>query len=260
MHLPTFSGLLAPISAVAILACGGDDLVLPTDESPSTRLPSELEIAEGNGQDGIAGTTLGQQVVVQVVDQDGAGLPGQTVNWNVATGAGSATPASNVTDEEGYAAATWTLGMPGFNTLTAAVAGLGVVTFQATANDPAGGGNGGGGGTAEPHHFVFTIPPRDVGEGEWFTVEVTIVDRDGNVVPLNGTEVYLGLFEEGDDNPSNGDLSGDRFEHTVNGVATFNLYIKKDGSYRFLARSDYLPPHLGPYGPELFSNTFSVFD
>lgn len=456
-----------------MLACGGDDLVLPTDETPASRLPAGLEIASGDGQGGTAGTALPLPVVVQVVDEEGTGLAGQTVSWIVTTGEGSAPP-SSVTDSEGLAAATWTLGNPGPNTLTATVSGLGSVTFRANADNSGGGGNGGGGSgggggtgtvpsatsstvsadpasievgsgassirvtvrdaagapvagvvvtlsatgsgntliqpagptgtdgvalgtlrssvagtkdvtatvngtvqiaqtaqvfvtaapasrvemvegnnqsartgsqvavppavrvtnsagepmagvavtfvvtrgggsvsgaaqttdaqgiarvgswtlgaagrnslearagslagspvvfeatatappepppTAEPHHFVFRVPPHNVRENEWFTVEVAIVDVSGNVVPLDGTEIYLGLFEVGDDHPSNDELAGDRFEDTVNGVATFNLYVTKEGTYRFLARSDYLPPHLGPYGPELFSNSFEV--
>jgi hypothetical protein len=105
---------------------------------------------------------------------------------------------------------------------------------------------------------VFRVQPHDVREREWFTVEVAILDKSGNVVPLNGTEIYLGLWEIGDDHPSNDLLAGDRFEDTVNGIAVFNLYVIKKGSFRFMARSDYLPKHLGPYGPELFSNTFEV--
>jgi len=364
---------MGPLTAVALLACGGDDLVLPTDETPSSRLPTALEIESGNGQTGTAGAPLSAPVVVQVVDQDGNGIADQTVSWIVTTGEGSAPPFS-VTDAAGYAAATWVLGNPGPNTLTAMVSGLSSVTFSATANNSGsgggggngGGGNGGGGGTgtipssttstvsadpasiqagsgvstirvtvrdaggapvsgavvtlsatgsgntliqptaptgadgvavgtlrssvagtkdvtatvngtvqiaqtaqvfvatppappaAEPHHFVFRVPPRDVQEDEWFTVEVAIVDASGNIVPLNGTEVYLGLFELGDDHPTNGRLAGDRFEDTVNGVATFRLYVDHEGTYRLLARSDYLPKHLGPYGPELFSEPFNV--
>ena len=368
MRLPRLSGILVPLAAVATLACGGDDLVLPTDETPLSRLPTELEIYSGNGQVGTAGVALAAPVVVQVVDQEGAGLAGQTVSWSVATGEGSVTP-SSVTNADGYASASWTLGNPGPNTLTATVAGLGAVTFIASANNSGNGGGGTGGGSgsvpsattstvsadpasiqvasgvssirvtvrdaagapvpgavvtlsatgggntliqpagptgadgvasgtlrssvagtkdvtaivngtvqigqtaqvfveaapppppaAEPHHFVFRVPPRDVREEEWFTVEVAIVDASGNVVPLDGTEVYLGLFEVGDEHPTNGRLAGDRFEDTINGIATFRLYVDHEGSYRFLARSDYLPKHLGPYGPELFSNVFQVRD
>jgi Bacterial Ig-like domain (group 1) len=254
MRLSELFGLLVPLTAVATLACGGDDLVLPTGETPSSRRPAALEIYSGNGLVGTSGMALEQPVIVQVVDQEGAGLAGQTVSWSVATGEGSITPTS-VTDSEGLAAATWTLGNPGPNTSTATVAGLGSVTFIATANNS---GNGGGGTAGEPHHFVFRVQPHDVREDEWFTVEVAITDAYGNVVPLNGTEIYLGLWETGDDHPTNGRLAGDRFEDTVNGVATFRLYVNEEGTYRLNARSDYLPKHLGPYGPELFSNSFEV--
>jgi hypothetical protein len=475
MRLHWFSGLLVPLSAVAMLACGGDDLVLPTGEtSPSNRIPTRIEIEAGNNQTGRAGTALALPVVVQVLDQNGNGLADQTVSWVVATGEGSATPSSVITNDDGLAQTSWTLGNPGPNTLTATVAGVGFVTFGATAdNSGEGGGNGGGGGngsvpsagtstlsadpasiqvgsgvstlrvtvrdaagapvpgavvtltatgsgnsvkqpegptgsdgvatgtlrssvsgtkdvmatvngtmqitqtaqvfvtaspasrlelvdgnnqsartgqqvsippavrvtntlgdpvagigvtfvvtrgggsvsgatrttdaqgiarvgswtlgaegrntlearagslsgspvvfeatatappppppppsTSEADHFVFRVQPHDVRVGEWFRVEVAILDASGNVVPLNGTEIYLGLWEEGDPNPpSNERLAGDRFEDTVNGVAVFNLYVQRSGTYRFKARSDYLPKHLGPYGPELFSNEFEV--
>jgi hypothetical protein len=142
--------------------------------------------------------------------------------------------------------------------------------FTATANDPGdghngdgddnggGGDNGGSGSTTEPDHFQFAVQPHDVGVNEWFTVEVAILDASGNVVPLNGTQIYLGLWPEGSDVPDNTRLAGDRFVDTNNGVAVFNLYITEPGRYRFMARSDYLPKNLGPFGPELFSNTFEV--
>jgi hypothetical protein len=468
MHVSRFSALLGPLAAASVLACGGDDLVLPTDETPSSRLPAALVIFSGNSQVGAPGSPLPQQVVVRVADEVGAGLADQTVSWSVATGEGSATPTST-TNADGLAAANWTLGNPGPNTLTATVSGVGSVTFTATASNSDGPGSGGGGtgtipsaasstvsadpatiqvgsgvssirvtvrdaagapvpnvvvtlsatgsgntltqpaartgtdgvavgtlkssvvgtkdvtatanGTvqiaqtaqvfvaaapatrvelvdgnnqsaetgsevalppavrvtnsagepvagvavtfvvtrgggsvsgaaqttdaqglarvgswtlgaegrntlearagslagspvvfeatatappepppmAEPDHFVFRVQPPDVRVGEWFTVEVAIVDASGNIVPLDGTEVYLGLWEEGDPNPpSNNLLAGDRFEDTVNGIATFNLYVTNAGTYRLKARSDYLPQHLGPYGPELFSRTFEV--
>jgi hypothetical protein len=105
---------------------------------------------------------------------------------------------------------------------------------------------------------VFQVQPHDVGVSEWFTMKVAILDKSGNIVPLNGTLIYVGLWRDGSDTPNNNLLAGDRFVDTQNGVATFNLYIKEPGRYRFSARSDYLPKELGPFGPELFSNVFEV--
>jgi hypothetical protein len=34
--------------------------------------------------------------------------------------------------------------------------------------------------------LVFLVPPRDVDKNETFSVEVALVDEDGNVVPLPG--------------------------------------------------------------------------
>jgi hypothetical protein len=93
---------------------------------------------------------------------------------------------------------------------------------------------------------------------EWFTLEVALLDKAGNIVPLDGIQIYLGLWPEGASVPDNNRFAGDRFVDTVNGVAVFNLFVKQSGNYRFMARSDFLPKNLGPFGPELFSNTFQV--
>jgi Big-like domain-containing protein len=483
--------LAIPLVLGAALACGGDDLVLPTNGSPGNPTPSQLQMAGGNGQTGTAGSALPNPVQVQVLDASGQGVPDQPVTWIVSTGGGQA-PQTTMSNASGIAEATWVLGSPGTNSLNAAVAGVGQVTFTATANEPGGndngngngsgngngngsgnGGNGGGTGTipsaststlsadpasitvgrgvstlrvtvrdaagapvpgvvvtlsasgtgntltqpaqptgsdgvavgslkssvagtkdvmavvngsvqlvqtaqvfvtaapasriamvdgnnqsaeigkpvavapsvrvtndlgepvagvavtyavtkgggsvsgasqitdangvarvgnwtlgpkagentlqarapslsgspvvfhatatatepppppppppaAAPDHFQFRVQPHDVGVNEWFTVEVAILDASGNVVPLDGTQIYLGLWPDGSNTPDNTRLAGDRFVNTNNGVAVFNLYIKRAGSYRFMARSDYLPKNLGPYGPELFSDTFRV--
>ncbi|HEX5576288.1 MAG TPA: Ig-like domain-containing protein, partial [Gemmatimonadales bacterium] len=452
---------------------GGDDLVLPTG-SPASSTPTQLQMAAGNGQIGVAGSPLPTPVRVRLLDESGNGMAGQTVTWVVSTGGGNATPQST-TDSEGYAEATWTLGSPGSNTLNAVVSGLGHVTFTATATDGGGGSgnNGGGSGTGtvpsaaastvsadpasiqvasgvstirvtirddsglpvpgvvvtlsasgsgntlsqpqqptgndgvavgtlksdvagtkdvmavvngtmqinqtaqvfvtaapasriaaaegdnqsaetgqqvpvppaarvtnslgepvagvevtfavtkgggsingasqitnaegiarvgswtlgpnagrntlqaragslngspvvfnatatgqepppppqstgQPDHFQFRVQPHDVGVNQWFSMEVAILDASGNVVPLNRTQIYVGLWPERSDVPDNTRLAGDRFVDTNSGVAVFNLYITERGRYRFMARSDYLPKNLGPYGPELFSNTFEV--
>jgi hypothetical protein len=61
-----------------------------------------------------------------------------------------------------------------------------------------------------------------VKEKQFFTVQVAIMDASGNVVPLNGTEIYIGLLEVGEDHPLIGHLMGDRFEDTQGGMSTFN--------------------------------------
>lgn len=94
---------------------------------------------------------------------------------------------------------------------------------------------------------------------EWFTLEVAMVDKSGNVVPLSGIEIYAGLFREGYDGAANRFMHGDRFEETKDGIAVFTLGILEPGRYQFRALSDELPS-LGLHGPEpwLYSDWFEV--
>ena len=115
----------------------------------------------------------------------------------------------------------------------------------------------GGAGTVD--RLVFQVEPPDVEEDQRFTVSVALVDAAGNVVPLSGIFIYLGLFPEGEDQPNNDVLEGERFENTENGVAVFDIYVTKNGRFRLKALTDDLP-ELGEHGPEpyLFSRLFDV--
>jgi hypothetical protein len=146
----------------------------------------------------------------------------------------------------------WVLGPePGANTLEASgesLAGSPVV-FSAEGTESGG-----------VDRLMFLMQPRDVDVRERFQVEVALVDAEGDVVPLSGIVIYLGLFQEGNDSPSNTQLLGDRFRETVDGVAVFDdLGVIEEGRYRFRALTDDLP-ELGPHGPEppLFSTHFDV--
>jgi hypothetical protein len=224
--------------------------------SPATR----VELVEGNDQRADVGTDVPVRPAVRVVDAQGNPVVGYGVTFVVTRGNGSVAGAIQTTNAQGIARVdSWTLGEAGRNTLEARAGSLqgSPVIFEATAvapppppPPPA----------AQPDHFVFQVPPRDVEKDEQFRVEVAIVDVSGNVVPLDGIEIYIGLFREGSDVASNGLLEGDRFKETENGVAVFNLSIRDRGRYRMRALSDELP-QLGPYGPEpwLYSGLFTVF-
>jgi adhesin/invasin len=224
-------------------------------EAPASRISP----VEGNNQTAGEGEAVPVAPAVQVTNSLGQPISGVGVTFVVTRGGGSVTGASQTTNADGVArVGSWTLGTAGDNRLEARSGSLNgsPVVFKATAvadqpppPPPTAG---------RPDHFVFRVPPHDVGVNQWFTMEVAILDASGNVVPLDGTQIYVGLWREGSDTPNNTLLAGDRFIDTRNGVATFNLYIKEAGHYRFSARSDYLPKELGPYGPELFSNEFEV--
>jgi hypothetical protein len=65
---------LALFLSIALVGCGGDDLVLPD-------APGAVQIVDGNGQEGRSGDVLADPLVVRLVDEAGQGIPEQTVRW-----------------------------------------------------------------------------------------------------------------------------------------------------------------------------------
>jgi adhesin/invasin len=83
---------------------------------------SALALAAGTAQHAPAGSTLPQPLVIRATNRRGAPVPGQTVRFRLADHQGSIDPASVVTDADGRARTTWTLGeTPGRQTLFASV-------------------------------------------------------------------------------------------------------------------------------------------
>src|SRR6478672_7681650 len=107
MHLRLRNRLLMAAPLLAVLACGGDDLLLPPGGSPTATDPGQLQMAAGDNQTGTAGSALPEPVLVQLVDSAGRGIADQPVNWVINTGGGTANPATPTTDAQGYASATW---------------------------------------------------------------------------------------------------------------------------------------------------------
>jgi adhesin/invasin len=88
----------------------------------------------GDNQAVQSGTAVPTPPSVIVRDANGNPKSGVTVTFAVASGGGSITGASAVTNASGVAAVgSWTVGTtPGVNTMSASVAGLSSVTFTAT--------------------------------------------------------------------------------------------------------------------------------
>ena len=98
---------------------------------------SAIEVVSGDGQSGLTGDVLPEPVVVRVVDSGGAPVAETTVTFEPGEGHGTASPATAVSDADGEAQSTWTLGeFIGTQTLTASVAGGPSTTFTATAVGP----------------------------------------------------------------------------------------------------------------------------
>ncbi len=106
-------------------ACGGGDLTLPEDQSPS-----EITVVAGNGQTGSVGSELANPLVVRVDDARGRPVPGVRVAFKLGTGAdgGDTAPDTALTGTDGQASSLWVLGgTEGQQKLDAEVVGEGLV-------------------------------------------------------------------------------------------------------------------------------------
>jgi PKD repeat protein len=181
-----------------------------------TALPGDaarLIVISGNDQIGEAGTTLPADLVVQLIDPNGNGIPHTAVTWVVATGGGAPTPETSTTDADGRTSARWTLGsLLGQQRLDAVVSGIGVATFHATAV-----------AVAPPSLVIRTQPAAAARNGVPLTRQPVIQLRDsrGSDVAQAGVLVSAAIGSGG------GELGGTRQVSTdASGQATFtNLSI-----------------------------------
>ena len=97
--------VLAHVPVLAALACGGGDLVLPSDAGPA-----RIVIVEGDGQTGSAGAALDDSLVVRVTDAQNRAISGLRVAFTLAAGSGEVSPDTVVTNGGGLAGAEWVLG------------------------------------------------------------------------------------------------------------------------------------------------------
>jgi len=133
-----------------------------------------LVLVSGDDQNGFPNTALSNPIVVQVQDEYGNAVAGVTVSFSVLSGGGSIT-LSAVSDADGYAEATWTLGTEiGANTAQASVTGLagGTLSFAATATMLS----------------VTSVTPAPLVEGATATITGTGFDQTpaNNTVTIDG--------------------------------------------------------------------------
>ena len=152
---------------------------------PAPPEAAQIDAVRGDGQTALPGQALDTPLVVRLLDQEGHGVPGESVDWFVSTGGGSVTPGVDITDQDGFASAQWTLGpSAGTHVLDAVVTGVGSVTFSATAEqtdtDP-------GSGPAAPSAVLSTVvavPPLISAEtGASAEIIVTVRDGAGARIP-----------------------------------------------------------------------------
>ena len=99
-----------------------------------------IGLVAGSNQRALAGKTLAQALVVRATNRKGGPASGKRVIFRLAEGQGSVDPATTVTDADGRARATWTLGSyPGRQTLLASVENVdSALSIQAEADPVAG--------------------------------------------------------------------------------------------------------------------------
>jgi hypothetical protein len=167
-----------------VAACGGGDLTVPNPDAAS------LVLVSGDGQTGVAGATLGDPLVVRLVDGAGNGIAGRVVSWVVAGGGGTTSPTRSASDESGLARARWQLGPePGTNTLAAVVEGVGAVAFSATASAA-------GGDAPSASRSTISAQPSSILAGAGVsTVTVTVRNAAGD--PVAGATVTLDVTGAG---------------------------------------------------------------
>ena len=235
------------VGKVAFTATGTDDDGGGGGGGPSASL-STISAEPASIEPGTGSSTI----TVTVRDEEGDPVQGAAVTLQATGDGNTLTQPSGLTGADGVATGTLRSTTPGEKVVSATINGsveLGRTATVTVTSAPAG----------DVDRLVFQVPPRDVEEDQTFSVEVALVDAAGNVVPLSGIVIYIGLFPQGKDSPANRHLRGGRFESTENGVAAFEVAVEKKGRYRLRALTDDLP-ELGPHGPEpyLFSDVFEV--
>ena len=206
---------------VAQLLTGPADTVRLTVLLPASQIVAQA----GNAQSGVAGAALAQPLVVKVEASDGVGVAGVAVNFVVASGGGSVSAASVVSDADGLSQTTFRLGTgagPQSVTATSGTLANSPLTFTATAV------------AATASKLVFTVPPANGVAGVALTaVAVSAEDNNGNVATTFNGPVTIAIGA----NPGAGMLAGTTTVSAIAGVATFpTLSINRNGTaYTLLA-------------------------
>ncbi|MEO5813721.1 MAG: Ig-like domain-containing protein [Gemmatimonadaceae bacterium] len=181
--------------------------------------PASITVVSGGGQTAAVNAAL-SPIIVLVKDAAGNASVGATVDFAVATGGGSVTPATTTTDNSGQASATWTLGAAsGAQTLTAAIAGVTPVTVSATATT-----------SATSNQVVVTQSPGTTQTAGATVVQPLIAEVRNSSGALLST--YTGTVTIAfAANPGSATLAGTTTVAAVGGIATFsNFSINKAAS------------------------------
>lgn len=101
--------LRAAVVLAATIILGGCPLI-PTSATDSSGPAATVAVVQGDNQIAQAGRALASPIVLRVTDDNGKGVAKQTVTVVVASGGGTVTPATAVSDSSGELKLSWTLG------------------------------------------------------------------------------------------------------------------------------------------------------
>ena len=155
--------------------------------------PTSLSIISGDNQEGFIGEPLANPLVTEVRDQHGDPMEGATVTFTVLTGSGTLSAETVMTDANGRAESTLTLGTdPGTATVQASIEGISqTVVFSAEATLPpptpttlsilSGGNQSGLTGEALANPFVTEVRDQHGDPMEGATVTFTVLTGSGTL-------------------------------------------------------------------------------
>ena len=171
--------------------------------------PNQIAVQSGNNQSGPIGSALTVPLTARVRAADNLGVSGVTVTFLVTSGGGSLSAPTAVTDANGDASVTWTLGPAlGAQAVTATAAG---VTGQTAAFNATG-------QTGIAAQLAFIVQPANSGANAPIAPAAQVEIRDAFGNRTNSTaNVTLAIGA----NPGGSTLSGTTTVAAVAGVATF---------------------------------------
>jgi hypothetical protein len=198
----------------------GSDASEPNDSPPPAPGPNPpaapgaaavIARGQGSGQTDTVASTLSQPYEARVTDAQGRPVPGVTVVWAVTSGSGTIAPSTSVTNANGLAVATHTLGTTaGPQAVVASVAGVGSASFAAVASH------------ATPAALEFVVQPTNVRVDQRVTPAVRIRARDrfGNTAIAFEEDLTIEVAP-GTGTPG-AKIRGSTEDEADDGVATFD--------------------------------------
>lgn len=220
MSPPSSIRLLALLPFILLLSGCGEE---GPSTAPSGAAPSLLRVAGGDGQHGVAGAALGEEIAVVVADASGKGIPGFVVRFAVVSGGGQVGTQTVASDARGVARTTWTLGAVAADSqvVEARADGVPSVRMRATARPDA---------PATVAVIAGNGAAGQLGVALADSLAVTVRDRHGN--PVVGLEVAWTVAAGG------GSVSPARTVTGPGGVARtrWTLGLRVDSAHVALAR------------------------